>query len=458
MASLNRKSVRRTAVVDSNIAYNAEGSAVRALTPIQELRRTVAACMLWEDNFYESGVSIADRISSLVLTISRTDPDKIAALAIEVRELFKLRHVPLLIVRELARSTPEAKKLVSETLSAVIQRPDELGEFLSIYWKGGKQPLSAQVKKGLAIALGKFNEYSLAKYNRKTEVSLKDVVRLVHPKPTDRVSSDVLGRLLKDELATPDTWEVALSAGKDKNETFTRLIKEEKLGALALLRNLRNMEQSGVDRKVIASALEKMDVSRVLPYRFIAAAKYAPSLEPYLEKAMFRALEGFDKLPGRTALVIDRSGSMNQPLSNKSDLSRLEVASALAILARELCEDSRLFVFGESAAEIPARRGFAIRDAIRQANVGGSSFGGKAVDMANAAGYDRIIVLTDGQWHSKSGMGNAIDISPTPLTNKAYMLNVGTDRNGVGYGRWFSIDGFSEAVLKYIWCIESMEK
>ena len=31
-----------------------------------------------------------------------------------------------------------------------------------------------------------------------------------------------------------------------------------------------------------------------------------------------------------------------------------------------------------------------------------------------------------------------------------YMINVASNRNGVGYGRWCHIDGFSEQVLRFI--------
>jgi len=53
--------------------------------------------------------------------------------------------------------------------------------------------------------------------------------------------------LVAGELATPDTWEVALSAGAsvDKREAWERLLAENKLGAQALLRNLRNMAEPG---------------------------------------------------------------------------------------------------------------------------------------------------------------------------------------------------------------------
>jgi len=49
-------------------------------------------------------------------------------------------------------------------VARVIQRADELAEFVAIYWKDGRVPLSGQAKKGLAAVFPKFDEYQLAKY------------------------------------------------------------------------------------------------------------------------------------------------------------------------------------------------------------------------------------------------------------------------------------------------------
>ena len=46
----------------------------------------------------------------------------------------KLRHAPLWVVREMARHDGH-KALVADTLAKVIQRADELAEFLALYWK-----------------------------------------------------------------------------------------------------------------------------------------------------------------------------------------------------------------------------------------------------------------------------------------------------------------------------------
>src|SRR3954466_15585473 len=77
-----------------------EGAPAKSISAELQLRRSVLACLLWENQFYEDGVEIASRIAELV---PKVDAATVAALAVEAREQMKLRHVPLLLVREMAR-------------------------------------------------------------------------------------------------------------------------------------------------------------------------------------------------------------------------------------------------------------------------------------------------------------------------------------------------------------------
>lgn len=440
------------------------------INPELALRRSVMSCLLWESEFYEDGISIANRITDL---IPKVRPETVAAIAVEARESMKLRHVPLLIVREMARIAA-CKPYVAETLERVIQRADELTEFCAIWQKDQTKPLaktlSAQAKKGLARAFAKFSEYALAKYSRDGAIKLRDVLFLCHAKPKDDDQGALWKRLIAGELVTPDTWEVELSKSKGKLASWNRLLSEEKLGGLALLRNLRNMQQAGVEASAIRKSLASMKTDRVLPYRFIAAARHAPQLEPDLETAMFRSLEGAPKLAGKTVLLVDVSGSMNSPLSSKSDLTRLDAAYGLAMLLREVCEDVVIYSFSMKLCEIPLRRGFALRDAIDGSQehsgtplgaaiaciYGDKATGFDSLPVATWAGGsqtipayyrgqnlkpDRLIVITDEQ---------SADKVPDPKHGKGYIVNVASAKNGVGYGAWTHVDGFSEAIVGYI--------
>ena len=418
-----------------------EGAPARHINSELQLRRSVLACMLWEDQFYEDGVAIAGRIRELV---TQVPAEKVAALAVEAREKMKLRHAPLLLVREMARLSTH-RQLVAETLARVIQRADELAEFVALYWSEGKQPLSAQVKKGLAAAFTKFDEYALAKYNRANPVKLRDVLFLSHAKPVDEAQAAVWERLVDGELATPDTWEVALSAGADKREVWERLLRENKLGSLALLRNLRNMAEAKVEDTLIRAGLNGMKTERVLPFRFIAAARYAPQWEAELEKAMFKSLEGQSKLPGKTVLLVDVSGSMDAPLSHRAEMRRNDAGYGLAVLLREIAESVSIYSFSDNLVRVPNRSGFALRDAINASQPHNGTYLGKAVSGIDEK-YDRLIVITDEQAH---------DTVPNPKA-RGYVINVASYKNGVGYGHWMHIDGWSEAIIEYIRAAEPM--
>ncbi|MGJ4913101.1 TROVE domain-containing protein [Bradyrhizobium sp. HKCCYLRH2060] len=424
-------------------AFTHEGAPSRQLAPAQALQRTLMSCLLWEDQFYEDGVGIADRVKALVPLV---EPREVAQLAVRAREEMKLRHAPLLVAREMAR-LPSHRALVAETLARIIQRPDEMTELLAIYRADAlgpqqqrkRQPVSAQVKKGLAKAFTKFDAYQLAKYDREGPVRLRDVLFLVHARPKDAAQEAVWKQLVDGGLPAPDTWEVALSAGADKRGSFERLLSEKRLGALALLRNLRLMQQAGVPRAIIAAAIETMRTDRILPYRFITAARRAPDFEPELEAAMLRSIKGYQRLPGRTRLLIDVSGSMFASLSAKSEMTRADAACGMAILAREVCDEVEIFTFSNEVVKVPPRRGFALRDAILGSQPHSGTYLGRAVGEVDRKG-DRLIVFTDEQSH---------DAVPSPRA-RGTMVNVASYQHGVGYGPWTRVDGFSEAVIAWI--------
>lgn len=460
-----------------------EGGIAQRVSPTEELRRAVMTCLLWENTFYESGSDLATRIEELCKVV---DPADIAALAVEAREKMYLRHVPLFLVRQLLRRTKEkyevqkvgGKKalaigtLVHETLARVIQRVDEMGEFLALYQKDGKdQPIPSSVKRGLAEAFHKFNEYQFAKYDRDGAVKLRDVMFLVHPRPEtgDNYSAleqaELFKRIANRTLATPDTWEVELSAGKDKRATFERLLTEKKLGGMAVLRNLRNMLEAGVSTELIKTRLQD-GIKKALPFRFIAAAKHAPKLEDAIGDAMIAAAGQLPRLSGTTLMVVDISGSMGATLSAKSEMNRIDAACGLAILLRE-CGDTTVYATAgndgtriHATAEVPARHGFALRDAIKGLNRelgGGGIFLTQCMDFIathEPRPFDRVIVLTDEQDcdHKLS------PASAKRLGTHNYIINVATYKNGFGYGNgWTHVNGWSERVVDFIIALEAYE-
>ena len=425
-----------------------EGAVAQHVDPRSELRRGVLTCLLWEDTFYEKGSDIAKRLAELVAS---NKPQDVAALACEARDQLQLRHVPLFLTRELARRKG-AGPLVADTLAQIIQRADQLGEFIALYWKDRKEPLSAGVKRGLAKAFTKFDAYQLAKYNREGTVRLRDVLFLCHAKPRNAEQAETWKKLVENTLESPDTWEVALSAGKDKRETWERLLREGKVGGMAVLRNLRLMLAAGVSPQLIAERLEK-GIARALPFRFVTAARYAAKLEEAIEKAMLKDIAGLDVLPGVTGLLVDVSGSMERQLAKKGDTTRMDAAAGLAILLREKAKESCIATFSEDCVAIPPRRGFALRDAIVKSQNHSGTYLKRALATLRTrkewSGVNRVIVITDEQSHD--------GILPA-WTEKAYVINVAPYKSGLSYGNgWNHIDGWSERVLDYVAAMEREE-
>jgi len=422
------------------------------------LRRSVMACLLWEDNFYEDGVSNVEQIRSL---IPQVDPDVVYKIAIEARTKQKLRHVPLLIAREMAKLDSH-KTLVGSLLPKIILRADELAEFVSIYWKEGKQPLSKQVKIGLAEAFHNFDEYQFAKYNRDSQVKLRDVMFLVHPDPKGK--EELFRRIAEKDLTVPDTWEVALSSGADKEKTWTRLIEEKKLGALAFMRNLRNMEQVGVKPSVIKKGFSTINPRWLLPLNYFGASRHAPNWEREIEELMLRGFEQMPKLPGYTIFVVDVSGSMGSGIGSRSSFSRLDSALAMALVASECCEHISIYATAgndgtrkHQTKKVRPRRGFALCDEIKNTNVGGGGIFTRQcleyIREQETETPDRIIIFSDSQDcdHERSKV-------PAPFGKNNYIVDVSAHKHGIAYeGIWTAeISGWSEHFMDYIFAYEGL--
>lgn len=423
------------------------------------LRRSVMAHLLWENLAYENGQSVSDNIKAL---IPQVEPQAVFDIAVEARTKQKLRHVPLFIAREMARLDTH-KSLVGTLLPEIILRADEITEFAALYWRDDdKQPLSKQVKIGLSKAFGKFDAYQFAKYNRQTEVKFKDIMFLVYPRSAQEKEA-LFTQIANDTLPPPDTWEVGLSAGQDKKAVWTRLITERKMGAMAFVRNLRNMEDVGVSNEIILQGFETVNPRWLLPLNYLAAAKAAPRYERELETLMLTGLASAPKLPGYTIFIVDVSGSMIQPISEKSQFDRMTVAAAMSVLAAEMCEQISVYATaGNDMARthatklIPARRGFGLSDAVLSAD---NNLGGGGIFTRQCLEYiasqeknisqqpDRIIVFSDSQDCDAPHLR-----IPSPFARYNYIIDVSAHSRGINYdGIWTAeISGWSEHFLSYI--------
>jgi len=478
MASINRVKPKGDRITTH------EGAPATTGTPYQELKRAVMATMLFEPTYYEKSSDRAQRIIELCKIV---EPAKLRDIAIEGRTEMYVRHAPLLVAACLAAFHPKST-LIRSTVCDTIQRADELSEIALLYnfVIGGsvKLKLSRQMN-----AFHKFDAYQLGKYNRKStaKVTLKDIMCLTHPKPITGDERETYRGLKTGTLSPPDTWEVALSSGADKRETFTRLLIEGKLGYMALLRNLRNMEQAEVDTSLVVSALTDSiaaSISKVLPFRFIPAFLNVKNVE--IRKALLTvfqsALANTTSLDGMTYIMVDVSASMspphdyysrgNEPFEGREAYNGRGVSAkpydraiALAEAIRASCTGGvRLFAFSAQFGEVaisPDSNFMSVWETTAKTVPNGATYLMPGVDalnrvMVNAGTYrltastTRMIVLTDEQ---ASDVGQ---MSP-PMADYGYVINVNGYQPTVANEAtgWHSITGWSDKIVDYIMKFES---
>lgn len=429
------------------------------------LRRAVLANLLWEDVAYMDGESVANEIKRLIPLCPAVD---VYNIALEARTMQKLRHTPLFIAVEMCKY-PEHKLFVKDLLPQIITRADMLTDFLAIYWKDGKKPLCNQAKKGLAEAFHNFNEYKLAKYDRDAAIKLRDVMFLVHAKPRNQYETELFKKIADRTLTPPETWEVMLSRGDDKKETWTKLITEKKIGGLAMLRNIANMQKANVDKKVIKEGLSNLKSSMLLPLDFWKAARMNSAFDRDIEDAMIEAYKNLPKLPGKTLFIVDVSGSMGYLTSGNSIFSRMDQACAMAILAANQCEDFELVATaGNDSTRIQSsewikypKRGFSLAPQIMDTrkNIGGGGiFTRQCLEWCKEnfkdQKFDRIIIFSDSQ-----DCDYADKRIPKPFGKHNYIVDVSAHTRGVNYkGVWTAeISGWSEHFLTYIAALEGLQ-
>ena len=182
---------------DKTSVVNPAAMLQRNYLPEAELRALVVASLLWEPLAFEQGGGPDPCLGALV---PRVRPERVAALAVEARLRMHLRFAPFVLVREMARHKTH-RGLVATTLERVILDADDLVDFVSFYWKDGRVPLSAQVKKGLAAAFPRFDEAALAACCPRGAVTLRDVLFLCHARPLTAAQAGVWKKLIWRRLS-----------------------------------------------------------------------------------------------------------------------------------------------------------------------------------------------------------------------------------------------------------------
>lgn len=344
MAKFNTTTSTRT--------VNHEGHAAYSMQPKSKLITQVLCSFFDEEKFYSK--SDKQAICETVKSVIKSDPQFVSNLAVFARRVFNMRSVAHVLTGFLA-NTEEGKPFVRDTVRGVVLRGDDATEILSFYLSEFGKPIPNSLRRALKAVFTTFDAYTLAKYKGEGHaVKMRDLLRICRPHPETEEQSGMWKQLLDGTLPPAYTWESELSAHGNNKETWEKLIDSGKVGYMALLRNLRNIinvNPSNLDKVLQKiSDPEAVKRSRQLPFRFLSAYKNLPAnagkkVIEALEKAVESACDNVPKLPGRTVIAVDVSGSMSGNVSAKSDVRCCEIGMMLGIIANRICEDAIFYTF-----------------------------------------------------------------------------------------------------------------
>ena len=433
MSKFNSKKTSATATINL-----AGGSAYKESNKLALASLLVTSFLT--DKAYESEAQITKRLETLYSALLNEDKSFFAKAAIYARDKFRLRsisHLAAAMVGEGVTSdkySAEDKKWLSNFFNKIIFRGDDITEIISAY---GSRPgaykvndkirLPQVMKNGFSKAIGNMDKYQIAKYKGEgNAVSFMDAVRLSHAKATDK-NREALAELVAGTLKNTETWEAKqAAAGKAQANKADGLTKEEavreakqvawsefvakgdKIEYMALLRNMRNIIQYA-DEATIKDALELIQKpelvarSKQLPFRFLTALnelrQYTSrrDVSEALQNALELSVSNVPSFTGKTAILVDISGSMNCPCSTIKGSS---VATVAGIFAAALFKknDSDVVIFNSSAKTLSlnARDSLVtIASQITGYVGGGTNMGAAFKELSKS--YDRVIILSDMQ-------------------------------------------------------------
>ncbi len=474
MSKFNKAANRPQAtspVTTTGTATTYEGGAGFTRDAKSDLYLLAVTNMVSEATFYEKAEDRDTRFSGLVRTVALDDPKWVLGFFPWLRSEGFMRSASVVGSAEAAKVLCANSKQegVAEMIDGSLQRPDEVGQLLA-YWVsiGGKLNWSRSlqaVKEGLSrAALRMHTQRNWLKYDSAKNLYTFDrVIQILHLKPrspeqsalfkyildnryrgaaaplTDsltmlraqvewraevrRIVSDNMPMTAQDEAVSsvldPNrikaaglTWEDVLSAlgsKVDKAILWSSIIPS--MGSMALIRNLRNMDEAGLNDDVAEAVArrisdpEQVKRSKQFPFRYLAAHQAVNSFRwsHALEKALAASLANVPELRGNTLILVDRSGSMFGGLSKQTQLNRADSAAIFGTALAMRAEKAKLVQFGTGHREVAFRKGDPLLRVLDKFESMGGTNTAEAV-RSHFNGHDRVVIVTDEQAFPSYGM------------------------------------------------------
>lgn len=388
--------------------------------------------------FYASAEMQRDTAIEMHAFAADEDPEFMARALLFARNDGFMRLQPIIGLAVLSLASPRLFKAVFPEVVRIL--PD-LVEFSLVLESLGRGQGGRAVKRAAAARLANLSEYEVLKYRGDGRgYSLRDLLRVYHPKAANE-TADMIFKYITDSIKWDELPEDALPQirafeklkrlSAAESAEAVSLVREQRLphnvvtgavgrmtrelwGALlpdmplfALLRHLATFERSEViseleaDDRIIERFTNPESIRRakILPFRFAQAWQEVRTkwLKDALERAVDLSVDSLPEIRGKTAVLLDISGSMNGQF--------LMAGSVLALAIHRRAGRKGDFILFDTAAErvnVSAESSI-ISEAAKIGSRGGTDTGvGVRLLKKDNIYADNIVIVTDEQQNSGS--------------------------------------------------------
>ena len=235
------------------------------------------------------------------------------------------------------------------------------------------------------------------------------------------------------------------------------------MGVMALVRNLRNFDQAGISHAAIETVVaritdpDEVAKARLFPYQVWSAYRHAPSdaWKHALGRTLDLTVGNVPALDG-TLVLIDTSGSMQATVSNRSAITRVEVAAVMAMATAARASDVDVVVFGQTNAPAPLVRGASVLAGVEAivgsiGSVGHATFGHTAIAQRfDPRRHRRAVIFTDDQQHDSGH----VRLDHVPLIYTFDLAGHRPSALPVGEQGRYALGGFTDATFTVMQVLE----
>lgn len=432
----SNKSTSNKVIKAANTTNEAGGAAYSLSDKAALAQYAMTGCL--NNTFYATD---QDQLNKVLELSKKVDTPFLAKLAIYSRQKGLMKDMPALLTAIVASRDSD---LLTKIFPKVIDNPKMLRNFVQIMRSGatGRKSLGTRPKKLVQAYLEGLTDEQLFKADVGNDPSLPDIIKMLHPRPSNKKRNAMYAYLLGKEYAKRDLNPLAKQF-EDFKKDMTKEIPNvpfQMLTALPLTdehwksiaknatwtqvrMNLNTFARHNVlsNSEIVSSLAEKLSDpdqvrrAKAFPYQLFTAHKNIDSNVPMkldlaLQKAADLALTNIPEFNGKVYVLVDTSGSMRSPVTGyrgsvTTKTSCVDVAALIASAVLRKNPDAEVIPFDTSVHQV---RMNPLDSVITNSQVL-AKFGGGGTDCAcalrhlnknNAKGSLIIMVSDNESWFS----------------------------------------------------------